>query len=60
VCLLLSDRAVVPFTGKLISAKWDPWREPAYRERLTAERDLATLRRIDGTLFAAVGKEVRA
>jgi NAD(P)-dependent dehydrogenase (short-subunit alcohol dehydrogenase family) len=60
VCLLLSDRAAVPFTGKLLSAQWDPWREPAYRERLTVERDLATLRRIDGVRFVPVGKEVRA
>jgi hypothetical protein len=47
----------VPFTGRLVSAQWDPWREPAYRERLAAERELATLRRIDGVLFAPVSAE---
>jgi NAD(P)-dependent dehydrogenase (short-subunit alcohol dehydrogenase family) len=57
VCLLLGDREAVPFSGKLISARWDPWREPAYRERLAADRDLATLRRIDGVLFAPVSGE---
>jgi NAD(P)-dependent dehydrogenase (short-subunit alcohol dehydrogenase family) len=51
-CVLLGDPEPVPFTGRLISAEWDPWREPAYRERLAAVRDLATLRRIDGVLFA--------
>lgn len=55
-CLLLGDPEPVPFTGKLLSAQWDPWREPAYRQRLAAVRDLATLRRIDGVLFAPVEK----
>ncbi len=41
----------VPFTGKLVSAQWDQWRDPAFRARLAADRDLGTLRRIDGTLF---------
>jgi 3-oxoacyl-[acyl-carrier protein] reductase len=54
VCLLLGDPEPVPFTGKLISAQWDPWRDPAYRERLAAERELGTLRRIDDVFFAAV------
>lgn len=53
VCLLLGGDEPVPFTGKLISAQWDPWRERAFRERLRAEPDLATLRRIDGVQFAA-------
>lgn len=51
VALLLSG---VPFTGKLISAQWDPWRDPAFRERLAVDRDLATIRRIDAQLFASV------
>ncbi len=51
VCLLLSG---VRFSGKLISAQWDPWREPAFHQRLSAERDLATVRRIDGVLFEGV------
>lgn len=43
VCLLLSG---VPFTGKLISAQWDPWRDPAFHRRLVDEPELATVRRI--------------
>jgi 3-oxoacyl-[acyl-carrier protein] reductase len=46
--LLLDDP---PFTGKLISAPWDPWRDPEWRARLVAEPDLATLRRIDDQFF---------
>jgi 3-oxoacyl-[acyl-carrier protein] reductase len=34
-------------SGKLISAPWDPWNESAFREELRANKDLATLRRID-------------
>jgi 3-oxoacyl-[acyl-carrier protein] reductase len=52
VALLLSG---VPFSGKLISAQWDPWRDPAFHERLASEADLATLRRIDGQMFEPVG-----
>jgi 3-oxoacyl-[acyl-carrier protein] reductase len=51
VCLLLSG---VPFTGKLISAQWDPWRDPAFHQRLADEPNLATVRRIDGMLFDSV------
>lgn len=46
--LLLDDP---PFRGKLISAQWDPWRDPAWRRRLADEPDLATLRRIDDQFF---------
>jgi NAD(P)-dependent dehydrogenase (short-subunit alcohol dehydrogenase family) len=49
VCTLLEDPRC---TGKLISAQWDPWREPEFRERLAADGGLGTLRRIDGMLFA--------
>jgi 3-oxoacyl-[acyl-carrier protein] reductase len=38
-------------TGKLISAQWDPWDDPAFRSRLRAESDLCCLRRIDGRSF---------
>lgn len=51
VCLLLSG---ISFSGKLISAQWDPWRDPAFHRRLASERDLATVRRIDGVLFEGV------
>lgn len=49
VCLLLDG---VPFSGKLISAQWDPWRDPGFHRRLAADGALGTLRRIDGVLFA--------
>lgn len=52
VCFLLGGELDVPFTGKLISAQWDPWREAEFRERLANDRDLATLRRIDDMAFA--------
>ena len=48
VSLLLEDP---PFTGRLISAQWDPWRDPSFHERLGGEPDLAKVRRIDGVLF---------
>lgn len=51
---LLLDAEAAPFSGKLLSAQWDPWREPGFRARLGAEPDLATLRRIDDVFFAAV------
>jgi NAD(P)-dependent dehydrogenase (short-subunit alcohol dehydrogenase family) len=60
VCQLLEGDPDAPFTGKLISAQWDPWREASFRRRLAEERDLATLRRIDDQLFAAVGEPARA
>jgi NAD(P)-dependent dehydrogenase (short-subunit alcohol dehydrogenase family) len=59
VCLLLEDDPDTSFTGKLISAQWDAWRDPIFRRRLAGEPDLATLRRIDGVLFAAVGERAR-
>jgi len=48
---LLGD-AARGITGRLISAQWDPWREPAFQQRLREEPDLARLRRIDDRLFA--------
>jgi NAD(P)-dependent dehydrogenase (short-subunit alcohol dehydrogenase family) len=51
VCYLLSG---VPFSGKLISAQWDRWRDADFRDSLVADDDLATIRRIDGTLFGAI------
>ncbi|HTR88870.1 MAG TPA: SDR family oxidoreductase, partial [Solirubrobacteraceae bacterium] len=51
VCELLERH--VAFTGKLISAQWDPWREHAFRERLAREGDLGTLRRVDGVLVSS-------
>jgi NAD(P)-dependent dehydrogenase (short-subunit alcohol dehydrogenase family) len=55
VCLLLEHDPEAPFTGKLISAQWDGWRDASFRRRLLDEPDLATLRRIDDIYFTAVG-----
>ena len=44
-------------SGKLISAQWDPFEEQGFRERLRSDPDLATLRRIDDTLFGALRGE---
>jgi NAD(P)-dependent dehydrogenase (short-subunit alcohol dehydrogenase family) len=57
VCMLLEDDPGSSFTGKLISAQWDPWREPTFRRRLAEQPDLATLRRIDDMLFTTVAKD---
>jgi 3-oxoacyl-[acyl-carrier protein] reductase len=51
VQLLLSG---VSFTGKIVSAQWDPWRDEDFRRRLADDKDLGTVRRIDGMLFEAV------
>lgn len=53
VAMLLSELGE-GITGKLISAQWDPWEDAQWRARLSAEPDLATLRRIDDVFFAAV------
>lgn len=56
VCQLLEDDPDAQFTGKLISAQWDKWREASFRRRLVDEPDLGTLRRIDDTFFVARGE----
>jgi 3-oxoacyl-[acyl-carrier protein] reductase len=50
VAFLVSD-ASRGISGKLLSARWDPWEDPAFQERLRTEPDLATLRRIDDQFF---------
>jgi NAD(P)-dependent dehydrogenase (short-subunit alcohol dehydrogenase family) len=50
VAWLLSG-ASAGIIGKLLSARWDPWGEPEFQERLRTEADLATLRRIDDQFF---------
>jgi NAD(P)-dependent dehydrogenase (short-subunit alcohol dehydrogenase family) len=57
VCMLLEDDPGPPFTGKLISAQWDPWRDISFRRKLAEQRDLATLRRIDDMLFTSASKD---
>ncbi len=52
--LFLASRASDGITGKLLSAVWDPWREQEFCDRLRADRDLATLRRIDAINFGAL------
>ena len=46
VAFLLSDEAA-GISGKLLSARWDPWQDETFQARLRNEPDLATLRRID-------------
>jgi len=58
VCQLLENDPEAPFTGKLISAQWDDWRDPDFRRRLAREPDLATLRRIDDQLFGTTTERV--
>lgn len=53
VAFLLSERAG-GITGRLISARWDPWRDELFQSRLRSDPDLATLRRIDDQFFTAV------
>ena len=53
VSFLVSD-ASAGIAGKLLSARWDPWGEPAFQERLRTEPDLATLRRIDDQFFTTI------
>jgi len=38
-------------TGKFIAAQWDPWREKPFQDRLRADKDFATIRRIDDKIF---------
>jgi 3-oxoacyl-[acyl-carrier protein] reductase len=52
VRFLLSD-ASVGITGKLLSARWDPWRDGGFQQRLRTDKALATLRRIDDHFFTA-------
>lgn len=40
-----------PFSGKLVSAQWDPWRDESFACRLAENPDLGTIRRIDEQLF---------
>lgn len=55
VAFLLSTQAE-SITGRLISARWDPWQDEGFRHRLRSDRDLATLRRIDGQFFTTVDR----
>lgn len=50
VAFLLGPEAA-GITGRLLSAQWDPWREPAFRDRLRRDPDLGRLRRIDEQFY---------
>jgi NAD(P)-dependent dehydrogenase (short-subunit alcohol dehydrogenase family) len=54
VCFLLSE-AATGISGRLLSAQWDPWRDPGFLDQLRANDELATLRRIDGMFFGPLG-----
>ena len=56
VTFLLSGGAQ-GITGRLISARWDPWQDESFRERLRTDADLARLRRIDDQFFQAMERE---
>jgi NAD(P)-dependent dehydrogenase (short-subunit alcohol dehydrogenase family) len=56
VSFLLSETSA-PITGKLISARWDPWKDERFRVRLIQDSDFCTLRRIDGQYFDTVGAD---
>jgi hypothetical protein len=56
VAFLLSD-AGTSVTGKFLSARWDDWRDDAWRSAQLQQRDSLTMRRVDGTMFSAVGDQ---
>ena len=53
VCFLLSDEAR-GISGRLLSAQWDPWREPSFGDRLRSDPTLARLRRVDEVMVGAL------
>lgn len=55
VCFLLSAQAR-GISGRLLSAQWDPWRDPDYHARLRGDPSLGTLRRIDDQLYVRAGE----
>jgi len=50
VCFLASDESD-GITGKLISARWDQWKEEPFQTKLRVDKDFATLRRIDSRKY---------
>ncbi|MBO0769313.1 MAG: SDR family oxidoreductase [Solirubrobacterales bacterium] len=54
LCAFLLSDAAAGISGRLISAQWDPWREPEFQERLRSDPALGRLRRIDGQFFAGL------
>jgi NAD(P)-dependent dehydrogenase (short-subunit alcohol dehydrogenase family) len=58
-CLMLDRDQPAAFTGRLVSAQWDPWRDQEFLRRLGEEPELGTLRRIDDVFFAARDRGTR-
>ena len=58
VAFLMSESAI-GISGKLISARWDPWRSAEFQDRLRTDADFATLRRIDDQFFTAMPETSR-
>jgi NAD(P)-dependent dehydrogenase (short-subunit alcohol dehydrogenase family) len=54
----LVSGASEPITGKLISARWDPWHDEEFLRRLVDDADFGTLRRIDGQFFTKIESDV--
>lgn len=54
LCAFLASREAEGISGRLISAVWDPWREPEGRELLRTGAAYGRLRRIDGQWFDEV------
>lgn len=53
---LLSDEAA-GITGRLISARWDPWREGDFQQLLRADPDIGRIRRIDRQFYIALPRQ---
>ena len=53
IAFLVSD-AALGITGRLISAVWDPWEDPAWQSAMVSNPSLGRLRRIDGVQFGPV------
>jgi NAD(P)-dependent dehydrogenase (short-subunit alcohol dehydrogenase family) len=51
----LLSGAAEGIAGRLISAPWDPWEDPAFRQRLREDPDLARVRRIDEQRYTPTG-----
>lgn len=52
LCAFLLSSESAGITGKLLSARWDPWQESAFVDKLRTQKAFATLRRIDDQFFA--------
>jgi 3-oxoacyl-[acyl-carrier protein] reductase len=51
LALFLAGAESEGISGKIFSAIWDDWRDPAVRAALRDSRDLYTLRRVDNVMF---------